>query len=265
MLPILGVLGGIGAIIFVLVLVIKLIFNRQSPEAIISKYKGTGESTSIFIKKYPESNPDQYHSIFLRIGLVFSLALTIVAFSWTTYDRTAAFTGDLLLPEDFEIEPPPTKREPPPPPPPPPPEIKIVEDEEIIEDEPELEIEEIEEETVIDVPVIEEEQINEDEVFTIVEDMPVYPGGEEGLIKYLSSIPYPPIAKENDIEGSVYIRFVVDKSGAVTNVEIARGADKILNDAALNWVKKMPSWTPGKQRGKPVKVQFIVPLKFRLD
>ena len=134
------------------------------------------------------------------------------------------------------------------------------------------------EEAEIEMPEIVEEETKEEEIFTIVEDMPRFPGCEniankeerkncaEGkLVQYLSKITYPPIAKENDIEGQVFIKFLIDKSGAVTNVVVMRGADKILNDAAVNHVKRMPKWTPGKQRGQPVKVQFIVPIKFRLN
>jgi periplasmic protein TonB len=264
MVTIFGILGSIIAFFFLMVLAARFFFNRNSTDSIISKYQGQPEAKSIFVKKYPEADLERYQGTFNRVGMVVSLALVILAFSWTTYDRTASLSGDLLIPEDFEVEPPPTKREPPPPPPPPPPEIKVVEDEKIIEEEPEIEVEEIEEKTEIKPPVVVEEQIDENEVFMIVEDMPVFPGGEAGLLKYLSNIPYPPIAKENDIEGTVHIRFIVDKNGEVTNIEVLRGPDKILNDAAVNWIKKMPKWTPGKQRGKPVRVFYQVPIRFRL-
>ncbi|HXH18701.1 MAG TPA: TonB family protein [Chitinophagales bacterium] len=104
-----------------------------------------------------------------------------------------------------------------------------------------------------------------DKIFQIVEQQPEYPGGEKELMKYLSSIKYPEIARENDIEGSVYVRFVVEKDGSITNVEVAKGADKILNEAAVAHVKKMKPWKPGKQNGKEVRVQYIVPIKFTLQ
>ncbi len=261
------VFGGVIGLMVGMVFLTKFFFDRKSADEIAGMYKGSADSKSVYIKKYPESDITQYTGIFYRTGLVFALALVIIAFSWTTYDKQSSLSGDLLLPDDFEVEPPSTERKITPPPPPPPPEIKVVEDEKIIEETPEIFEEEIDEETVVETPKMEvaEEEVAEEEIFTIVEDMPVFPGGETALLKYLSSIPYPVIAKENDIEGSVYIRFVVDKSGNVTNVEVAKGADKILNEAALAHVKKMPAWTPGKQRGKPVRVQYIVPIKFRLD
>ncbi|MEX0811556.1 MAG: TonB family protein [Chitinophagales bacterium] len=265
MLPILAVLGGLIAVIFLMVFIIKLFFNRKSTEDIIKENQGKPESQSVFVKKYEEANLNKYHGLFLRVGLIFSLGLVILAFSWTTYEKQVKSLGEVVALDEFEIEPPQTQREPPPPPPPPPPEIKVVEDEEIIEEEIEIDIE-IEEDTEIEMPEqIEEEEVNEDEIFQVVEDMPQFPGGEQALLKYLASIPYPAIAKENDIEGSVFIRFVIDKEGNVTSVQIAKGTDKILNEAALKHVKKMPKWTPGKQRGKAVKVQYVVPIKFRLS
>ncbi|GIV34878.1 MAG: protein TonB [Chitinophagales bacterium] len=261
------VCGGVLLFIGIIVLITKWIFDRKKPQEILQLHQGRPESRSVFVKKYPEADITQYTGLFYRTGMVIALALVIIAFSWTTYEKQATLSGELLLPDDFEVEPPATERKVTPPPPPPPPEIKVVEDEKIIEEPPEIIEEEITEETVIEAPKVEvaEEEVKEEEIFTIVEEMPVFPGGEAALLKYLSSIPYPVIAKENDIEGSVYIRFVVDKDGRVTNVEVAKGADKILNEAALEHVKKMPNWTPGKQRGKPVRVQFIVPIKFRLD
>lgn len=263
----LAIIGGVlafAAVIALVVLGMRLAFARKSAADIMSQHQG--EDKSVFLKKYPEADMQQYSSTFIGVGLVFALGITIMAFQWPTYDEVQTVNVNLDLDEEFEVEPPQTLREPPPPPPPPPPEIVVVEDEEIIEEEPEFEIPEIEEETVIEIPEPEpEEEVNEDEIFRIVEDPPQFPGGETGLLKYLAGIPYPPIARENDIEGTVYIQFVVDKTGDVIQAGIARSSkDKILDNAALDHIKKMPKWTPGKQRGKAVKVQFIVPIKFKL-
>ncbi len=266
MVSILLLLAAVIGAIALIVLLFKFLFDRNTSEQIIQKYKGTPESKSVYIKKYPESDPTQFTGVFMRVGLVFALALVILAFSWTKTDKTSSLSGELFVPDDFEVEPPATQREIQPPPPPPPPEIKVVEDDEIIEEEPEVLFEEVTEESVIETKVeMMEEVVQEDEIFTIVEDMPVFPGGESALLKFLGSIQYPAMARENDIEGTVFIRFVVDKNGKVTSVEVAKGADRILNEAALAHVKKMPDWAPGKQRGKPVRVQYIVPIRFKLN
>lgn len=99
-------------------------------------------------------------------------------------------------------------------------------------------------------------------VFTIVEEMPEFPGGEKAMLEYLSTIIYPQEAKEKGIEGIVYVRLMIQPDGSVDEVSIARGSDELLNQAALNHVKQMPAWQPGRQNGKAVKVQYIVPIKF---
>jgi TonB family protein len=104
---------------------------------------------------------------------------------------------------------------------------------------------------------------DEDDI-TSVEVMPEYPGGLEWLLKYLGNISYPPVARENDIEGTVYIRFVIDRNGQILNPEVIRGADKILNDAALLHIIRMPGWSMGIQRAMPIKVNYVVPIRFKL-
>lgn len=154
----------------------------------------------------------------------------------------------------------------------------MVEDDEILEDEPEIEDIEIEEDEIIEVPdIIEEEVVVEQEIFTIVEDMPKFKGcenlsGNEAttctnteIQKFIAkNIVYPPMALENDIEGKVFVRFVVNPKGEVTDVTIAKGADSLLDNAALKLVKTMPKFTPGKQRGKAVPVQYIIPINFKI-
>ena len=117
-----------------------------------------------------------------------------------------------------------------------------------------------------DVMVEFEEEESDDEFFMVVEDMPAFPGGDLGLMKFIQrNVKYPPIAKEYNIEGKVYISFIVDKSGSVTNVKIVRGVDKNLDAEAVRVVKLLPKYKPGKQRGKPVRVMFTIPINFTLS
>ena len=90
--------------------------------------------------------------------------------------------------------------------------------------------------------------------------------GEEGLMRYIqSSIKYPPIAKEYNITGKVYVKFIVDKNGKVTNVELARGVDKSLDAEALRVIRSLPKYKPGMQRGQPAKVIYTIPINFQLN
>ena len=114
-------------------------------------------------------------------------------------------------------------------------------------------------------PLLNEKHTTDEEIFMKVEEMPEFPGGYEGLAKYLSdSITYPAIAKEYNIQGKVYVQFVVEKNGKVSNVKVVRGVDKNLDKEAVRVVKSFPDWKAGKQRGKAVRVYFTVPINFQL-
>ncbi len=103
-------------------------------------------------------------------------------------------------------------------------------------------------------------------VFTIVEQMPQFPGGEKRLVYYLSEYTkYPPRAKANKIEGTVVANFVVSQTGRVMNVRVAKSADPALDDEAVRAVSSMPNWTPGKQNGIPVDVSYSIPIEFKLQ
>ena len=106
----------------------------------------------------------------------------------------------------------------------------------------------------------------EDPVFKTVEVMPKYPGGQEALIKYMSSnVKYPENARKNGVQGTVFVSFVVKKDGTVSDARVLRGVDEELDKEALRVVNEMPKWNPGKEKGKPVNVQFNLPVAFKLN
>ena len=215
------------------------------------------------IKKNPKVDLEKKRSLYLQIGFVIALLLVYAAFEYKNYDKSSYNLGDLNL-DDLEEEIIPiTKQEqkPPPPPPPPPEIIEIVEDEVEIEEELEIEDTETDEDEIIEI-----EEEDDDEFFMVVENMPEFPGGDLGLMKYIQqNVKYPPIAKEYNITGKVYVQFIVDKSGTVTNVKVVRGVDKNLDAEAVRVVKSLPKYKPGKQRGKPVRVMFTIPINFTLN
>ncbi len=105
-----------------------------------------------------------------------------------------------------------------------------------------------------------------EEVFTSVEQMPQFPGGDEALMKFLSShINYPPMAAENNIQGKVILQFVVGKDGRVGEVKIARSVDKDLDKEAMRVVKSLPKFIPGRQNGQAVPVWYTLPVSFKLQ
>lgn len=113
--------------------------------------------------------------------------------------------------------------------------------------------------------VNEEAEEIEEEIFTVVETQPQFPGGEDSLYNFIySNLRYPQVAKDNAIEGRVFLTFVVEKDGSITNVKIKRDIGGGCGHEAKRVVEMMPKWIPGKQNGKPVKVQFNLPIIFKL-
>ena len=108
--------------------------------------------------------------------------------------------------------------------------------------------------------------VEETKIFTVVEQMPMYPGGDAALMGYLrDNIHYPTIAAENGVQGRVVVGFVVERDGSITDVKILRGVDPSLDREAMRVVKSMPRWNPGKQNGSAVRVKYQVPVSFRLQ
>lgn len=226
------------------------------------------------VKKTPKADLENKRNVFLALGLVVSLGLTLLAFEYTTSPKKTESLGEVEMQEvEDEIIPITREIEVPPPPPPPPQVIEvlnIVDDDVEIEDELIIEDTEVTEDMVIDVaPVVstqEEEEEEETQVFFIVEEMPEFPGGEAALRQYIANaIKYPVIAQENGIQGRVYVTFVVNTDGSIADARIARGVDPSLDKEALRVVNALPKWKPGKQRGKPVRVSYTVPINFVLQ
>lgn len=108
--------------------------------------------------------------------------------------------------------------------------------------------------------------VEEDKVFDIVEQQPLFPGGQSALMQFLhDNIKYPVVAQENGVQGRVTVQFVVEKDGSITDVHVLRGVDPSLDKEAVRVVKSMPRWTPGKQNGTTVRVNYRLPVLFRLQ
>ncbi len=224
------------------------------------------------VKKSEQASLEKDKLIYTLMGLVFVLSLVYVALEWTEREVTKYEVTDteFLFEEEVEIQQ--TTQETPPPPPPP--AVQEVEVLNVVEDNVETESIEVnteddkETEVVIAAPVEAVEEVEEDEVvFVIVESMPEFPGGQQALFKYLSeNVKYPVIAQENGIQGRVICQFVVNKDGSIVDVEVVRsGGDPSLDKEAIRVIKSMPKWKPGKQRGKPVRVKYTVPVNFKLQ
>lgn len=221
------------------------------------------------LKKNPEVDLEKKKSLFRFAGLVVALAIILVSFEWKQFEQELMDLGQVKVELDEEEMIPITQQQPPPPPPPPPPQttiIEIVEDDEEIEEELEIEDTEADEDEVVEIVEVQEEAEEEEpQVFMIVEDMPKFPGGETELFKFLGkNMSYPPMAKDAGVQGVVYVNFVVMEDGSIANVKVLRGIGAGCDEEAIRVVKSMPKWSPGKQRGKAVRVNYNLPVRFVL-
>jgi len=224
------------------------------------------------IKKSQKADLENKKIIFRQIGLIVALAVMLFAFEWKTYEKEIVDLGSREMVDITEEIIPITEQKVKPPPPPPPKQvvkINVVEDDVEVDDEIDIDVEadqDTEVEEYIPIEVEEEESAEEQQIFMVVESMPAFPGGETELHRYLAeNIKYPQMAKESGIQGRVFVTFVVERDGKVTDVKVLRGIGGGCDEEAIRVVKNMPKWTPGKQRGKPVRVQFNLPVKFTLQ
>ncbi len=224
------------------------------------------------VKKSPKASLEDKKMLFVMMGLVMVLSLLYIGFEWTDKEITVYAATDTSLLAEEEIEVVQTAQELPPPPPPPAPEI--VEILNVVEDNVEVASVEINTEdnkdkvVAISAPVtsapIEEEEDNV--IFQVVEKMPSFPGGDAALFKFLNeNVKYPVIAQENGVQGRVICQFVVNRDGSIVDVEVVRSVDASLDKEAIRVIKSMPKWSPGQQRGKPVRVKYTLPVNFKLQ
>lgn len=225
------------------------------------------------IKKSKKADLERNLGLFFQIGLITGLLLVLFAFEWTTppeaedhfsfISETSYDIEETIFTERKEPKTEPVIRE------------KLVDvmilvdDDVIIDDQGNFDPE-ADQNTKFDITIITDEvdELIKDERFIVVEDMPLFNGGDPAVEfrKYISDkMKYPTIAAENGIKGRVIVEFVVDAQGRVTDAVVVSSVDPALDREALRVVLSSPLWTPGKQRGKPVKVLYYFPINFVLN
>ena len=229
------------------------------------------------IKKSRKADLEGGKGLSILMGIVVGLAVLFVGFEWGTQEKTIQKDegiADIIAEEEIDIT---RQEETPPPPPPPPPVEQVAEVLNVVEDDVEVENTDLlssednqaEAQTQTYVPPVvkvEEEEESSQQIFMVVEEMPEFPGGQAALMSFIAkSIKYPVVAQENGIQGRVTCSFVVNKDGSIVDAEVIRGIDPSLDKEALRVINTMHKWKPGKQRGKPVRVKFTVPINFRLN
>lgn len=284
------------AVIFSLML-ITILLIRLYLQFVSKNLHSDKKETTNLSSRTKHSKIDIYaHSrSILGFGVITALLLSLVAFSWTTYDNELYIPELIIEPEDIVVTPRTANPKPPPPPLPPPPKIEIVVDHLEVES-PTFVDTDVEAPTVLQAkpkekpvlistplppPIIPEDG---DEIVPIAEQMPRFPGCEnepgdhkskekcaqQKLLEYIyNHLKYPTIARENGVEGMCVIQFVVSKEGEITNVKLVRDIGAGCGEAAKTVVESMNDlpdrWTPGRQRGRKVKVIYTLPVRFKLE
>ena len=225
-------------------------------------------------KKTSRTDLEKKKPMFFQLGLLTVLVFSLIAFEWSSKDLIISNLGDvngIIVEEEMT---PITKQDEVKPPPPPPPQIpeiiQIVDDDVFIDNE--ILIQDIEAKHNTKIELIkydyEEEEDLSENIFTIVEDMPLFNGKDPSIAfrEWIAqNMKYPQIAAENGIQGRVFVQFIINNKGDVVDVTVVRGVDRSLDEEAARIIKSSPKWTPGKQRGVPVKVRFTFPINFVLQ
>lgn len=224
-------------------------------------------------KKSIKADLEKRKAIFIQLGLVVAMSLTLIAFEWTSLpDEKSEISLNSVITDIDEIisiprEEPPIE-EPKPPVPDVATAIELVDDDVPV---PDVDFStEVDKRTAIDFRNYDNDEVieEEDKHFVVVEDMPLFNGGEPAIEfrKYIiKNLKYPAIAQENGVGGKVLVQFIVNKQGNIEDAKVLLPVDPALDQEALRVVNSSPKWTPGKQRGKAVKVIYTFPINFVLQ
>lgn len=223
-------------------------------------------------KKNPQADLHRRKGLFFTIGLVITCMLAISAFEWKTYTKATKVDIQDIEEEEVMITIPVTEIKPPPPVIQQP-EVVEVPDKDEIEDFPDFEFPDLDEPQVVkantiarpkEPPVIIEEPI-EEPIVLFAETQASPKDGYKAFYKYIAEhLKYPAQARRTGIEGRVFIQFVVEKDGSLTDIKVIKGIGAGCDEEAVRVLKKAPQWNPGKQRGNPVRVRRSIPILFRL-
>ncbi|MCA1744586.1 MAG: energy transducer TonB [Bacteroidales bacterium] len=219
------------------------------------------------VKKAPRCDLENKRSVFLQIGLIIPLALSLIAFEWSSaveVNYLDFYGTEVDVP--VEVIPVTTRKEMEKPSLPKSVEFLLIEDNEAeLEVTLDLGTSEIEAGTTWDWGALEAPAEEREDIHVLADEMPEFPGGERALFQYLSSsIRYPREALRNEVEGRVYVEFVVDRYGKITRVNVKRGVHPALDQEALRVIESMPDWKPGVKAGKFVNVLYTVPINFQI-
>ncbi len=241
-----------------------------------SAYKNEKNNIDKIPKSFYATSIHNYSKMLFGFGLMVSSALVLFAFTWQSEEQQNLISYEKPIMEDEIFDLPPITDILPPPPP----KIQPINPTEIVEvdkvdfdqnpieiniEDPQIDISEI----VTDVTNIDQNNFQTekvDEIFYIVEDPAIFEGGMDAFYKYVAkNLNYPKQARRQGIEGKIFLQFVIDKDGSITDIKVAKGLGFGLDEEAERVLRECPKWKPARQRGKIVKVRMSIPIMFKLD
>ena len=220
-------------------------------------------------KKTRRADLQNRRGLFMEIGLTFALAVVVGAFAWGQSQKVVEKIDMQIAPIDEEIilntqqdqTPPEVKTQ----------TVQVLSDFiNVVRNETQIttdfNFQDFGDDIVIEIPEIKEEQAEEIPVF-VAETMPSFQGGDLNTFRnwVQQRLVYPRMAQENNVQGRVVLKFVIERDGSLTNIEEMASPDKSLAEEAIRILKQSPKWTPGKQRNRAVRVAYVLPIEFRLQ
>ncbi len=220
-------------------------------------------------KKTKRADLQNRRVIFMEIGLVFALFVVVGAFAWgqkekvvvAMVDPTAAVEQEIIVNTEQEQKPPEVRVQP----------VQVLSDFiNVVRNDTQIttdySFDDFSEDFVVEVPTVQEEEVEDIPVY-VAEEMPTFQGGGLDVFRnwVQSRLVYPRMAQENNIQGKVVLKFVVERDGTLTNIEEIASPDRSLTEEAIRVLKQSPKWSPGKQRNKPVRVFYILPIDYMLQ
>lgn len=221
------------------------------------------------IKKTPRADLQNRRVLFMEIGLVVALVVVVAAFAWGQSEKKVEQVDMQIAPVEQEIaditrqdeKPPEVKVQP----------VQVLSDFiNIVKNETKIttdyDFNEFGEDFVIEVPDVVEEEVEDIPVY-VAEEMPSFQGGGLDVFRnwVQSRLVYPRVAQENNVQGKVTLKFVIERDGTLTNIEEVASPDRALTEEAIRVLKQSPKWSAGKQRNKPVRVFYVLPIDFMLQ
>ncbi len=220
-------------------------------------------------KKTKKADLQNRRVLFMEIGLVIALAIVVGAFAWgqsekvviAMVDNVAAAEQEVIVNTEQQQKPPEVKVQP----------VQVLSDFiNVVRNDTQIttdySFDDFSEDFVVEVPVVQEEEVEDIPVY-VAEEMPTFQGGDLNVFRnwVQGRLVYPRMAQENNIQGKVVLKFVIERDGTLTNIEEIASPDKSLTEEAIRVLKQSPKWSPGKQRNKPVRVFYILPIDYMLQ